>query len=212
MPLVFLSLGSNFSSMKRSFIWVLLVGGLLLWRCDLFSTRTPEPPSEGGDPYAWIPPTEPDMVLSAITRAFRGLHKEDYLNLLAAPSDTSPGFVFVPDPQVAQQQGNLFENWGTGEEEAFIHNLFQQLDPQADQLFTWEHTRTEGGTQEYTLVTDYHLDLVYTGLRETLPTEMAGRAELSVRLGPGNYYQIYTWRDIGADSVASFSALKAYLH
>ncbi len=198
--------------MKKNLLIAVSALYLALVGCDLFQTRVPEVPSEGGDPYAWTPPTEPSLVLTAITRAFQGRHKEDYLNLLAVESDTSQGFTFIPDPQVAQQQGSLFADWGMAEEEAFIHNLFEQLDANTDQQFFWEHTRIDGGTPEYTVVTDYQIRLSYSSLRQTLPAEMAGRAEMVVRLGPGNFYQIYTWRDIGADSVASFSELKAYLH
>ena len=63
---------------------------LLLAACELFTPRTAEDPEGTVDPYAWKPPTSPEIVLENLANAFPA-HKLNYhLDVLSHDQENNP--------------------------------------------------------------------------------------------------------------------------
>ena len=164
---------------------VTIVIVLLLTGCELFTPRDSEPPIDVLDPYAWVPPTSPEIVLQNLANAFPA-HKLNYhLDVLGNSDETGTSFTFFPDQGVASSQPGVFDNWGYVEEE--------NLSPIDDR---------------YEIITDYHLTLSYGESETPLPEQLKGQATLTLIQNVDLLYEISIWQDLKSDSLPCWSDLK----
>ncbi len=181
---------------------------LLLAACELFIPRDAEDPAGTSDPYAWKPPTSPEIVLENLANAFPA-HKLNYhLDVLSHDLETAPEFVFIPDEGVASSQPGVFENWDYVAEENFLTRLYQLLDPNGLQHLEWTLNELSPIEDHYEIIADYALTLTYIASRDLLPTHLGGQAILTLVQNTEQLYEISVWRDIKADTLSCWSNLK----
>jgi len=177
---------------------------ILLTGCDLFTPREPEPPIDTLDPYAWKPPTSPEIVLENLSNAFPA-HKTNYfLDVLSHDPESGVSFLFVPDPGVAS-----LPSWGYAEEESFITKLFQILNDQGLQRLTWEVDQLNPTDDNYEIIADYQLTLSYTENSSQLPVLLGGQATLTLIQNADLLYEVLKWQDLESDTLDCWTDLKA---
>jgi len=189
-----------------------MLGMLLLAGCELFTPRDSEPPLDVLDPYAWIPPTSPEIVLQNLANAFPA-HKLNYhLDVLGNSDETGVNFTFYPDQSVASSQPGVFENWGYVEEETFITKLFETLNPEGLQRLEWEVEQLSPIDDRYEIIANYHLTLSYGKSETPLPAQLKGQATLTLVQNVDLLYEISIWQDFdNSDSLPCWSDLKKIL-
>lgn len=185
----------------------ILIALILLSGCELFTPREPEPPIDILDPYAWVPPTSPEMVLQNLSNAFPAYKPNYHLDVLANTEETGAVFSFLPDQGVASSQPGVFDNWGYVEEENFITKLFDELDEEGFQRLEWEVEQLSPIDDRYEMITDYTLTLAY-GESTPLPRNFKGQATLTLVQNEDLLYEISVWQDIKSDSLPCWSDLK----
>ena len=196
-------------SMKRLVIISLLLA--LISACELFTPRDPEPPLDTLDPYAWIPPTSPEIVLQDLANAFPA-HKENYhLDVLAGRSGDVATFRFFPDHSVASAQPGVFDGWGYAEEENFMIKLFEILNPEGIQDLSWSKDQVSTIEDRHEIIADYDLRLSYLENSSKYPSHFSGQIILSLVQNDDLLYQITTWQDVKSDSLPCWSELKTLI-
>ena len=181
---------------------------LFLAGCELFTPRDSEPPIDVLDPYAWVPPTSPEIVLQNLANAFPA-HKLNYhLDVLGNSDETGASFTFFSDQGVASSQPGVFDNWGYVEEENFITKLFETLSQDGLQRLEWERTDFLPIDDHFEIVTDYHLTLAYGESETPLPEQLKGQATLTLVQNVDLLYEISIWQDLKSDSLPCWSDLK----
>jgi len=187
---------------------ITLVTILLLTGCELFTPRDSEPPIDVLDPYAWVPPTSPEIVLQNLANAFPA-HKLNYhLDVLGNNDETGVAFAFFPDQSVASSQPGVFDNWGYVEEENFITKLFEELNNEGLQRLEWENTDFLPLDDRFEIITNYHLTLSYGGSETPLPEQFKGQATLTLVQNVDLLYEISVWQDLISDTLPCWSDLK----
>ncbi len=191
-------------------LWISIsLVALLLASCELFTPRESEPPINNSDPYAWRPPTTPEIVLENLANAFPA-HKLNYhLDVLASELEPEPSFAFFPDQSVASAQPGVFDAWGYVEEENFITKLFQSLDEDDLQHMEWQIEQISPLEDSYEIIAGYQLTLSYLATRAPLPTELKGQATLTLVRNLDLLYEVSVWQDSKTDSLHCWSDLKA---
>ncbi len=180
---------------------------LVLMGCELFTPRESEPPVGELDPYAWMPPTSPEIVLQNLSNAFPAYKQNYHLDVLA--NDESGGtFTFFPDQGVASSQPGVFDNWGYVEEENFITKLFQSLNQDGLQRLEWDVEQLSPIDDRYEIIADYSLTLSYEEDQVPLPGQIKGQATLTLIQNVDLLYEISVWQDIKSDSLPCWSDLK----
>ncbi|NQT62279.1 MAG: hypothetical protein HQ556_04910 [Candidatus Marinimicrobia bacterium] len=180
----------------------------VLGACELFTPRDSEPPIDVLDPYAWVPPTSPEIVLQNLANAFPA-HKLNYhLDVLGNSDETGASFAFFPDQGVASLQPGVFDNWGYVEEENFITKLFEILNEDGLQRLEWERTDFLPIDDHFEIITDYHLTLAYGESETLLPRQFKGQATLTLVQNVDLLYEISIWQDLKSDSLPCWSDLK----
>jgi len=181
----------------------------MLSACELFTPREPDPPINISDPYAWKPPTSPEIVLENLANAFPA-HKINYfLDVLSQSEEAGVGFTFIADPGEASLQGSIFDVWGYPEEEKFITQLFQMLSEDGFQRLDWFDDQLNPNGDYYEIVANYQLSLAYSESGSALPSLLKGQATLTIIQNADLLYEISSWQDFAADSLASWTELKA---
>jgi hypothetical protein len=187
-------------SLRCIFIGILLLA-LVLAGCDLFSTRTAEPPDQSR--HEWEVPVVAGDVLRNMADA---LAQHDAVNYLRSFSGDS--LVFEADPAALSLYPSL-QNWDYTAESQMANQLFSLGTLPADSLLTVVFTnQVENPTADSTLIrADYTLTahVAVSGV----PRDMAGTAEFVLRKGRDSYWQIYRWRDFRAGEQTSWSEFKS---
>ncbi|NQV16849.1 hypothetical protein HQ531_15400 [bacterium] len=185
---------------------------LLLTACELFTPRGSEPPIDASDPYAWKPPTSPEIVLENLSNAFPSYKLNYLLDVLANDPEAETQFSFEPDPGVASSQADVFASWGYAEEESFITQLFQLLNEDGLQRLEWQEEQLSPVDEDsYKIIADYQLTLSYLENRANLPTQIKGQATLTLVPNADNLFEILVWQDhdLQSDTLLCWSYLKA---
>ncbi len=191
----------------KYFISILLLF-LLLSGCELFTPRESEPPLNTSDPYAWKPPTTPEIVLENLSNAFPA-HKINYhLDVLGHDSESSMSFSFLPDQGVASSQPGVFDAWGYIEEENFMSKLFQFLSEEGLQNLEWQIEQLSPIEDRYEIIAGYQLTLSYQDNLAPLPNQIKGQATLTLNQNSDLLYEISLWQDLKSDTLPCWSDLK----
>ncbi len=110
--------------MKRLVVLALLT--LPIAGCDLFSTRTPEPPTSGNT-FIWTPATTVSYLLDNFTGTLQALDASNYARVFIASSDStgsgSKAFTFTPSPNLDQGSRNVFLVWIPESERQWLSKL-----------------------------------------------------------------------------------------
>lgn len=182
---------------------------IILTSCELFTPRDSEPPIDSNDPYAWRPPTAPEIVLDNFSSAFPA-HKLNYhLDGLSNNPEGMLNFMFVPDQGVAVSQPGIFDNWGYIEEENFITQLFQILNENDLQRLDWTIQQSSSLEDRYEIIADYELSLSFEINRASLPSLLRGQATLTLIQNTDQLYEVSVWQDLKSDTLPCWSDLKA---
>ena len=182
---------------------------LVLSTCELFSPREAEPPLDTADPYAWKPPTAPQIVLENLSNAFPAGKRNFYLDVLKNSEDGSQDFIFVPDPGIASSQPGVFDTWGYNEEESFITKLFESMVDGGFQRLNWDVEQLSPIGDTYQVIADYRMTLSYKAGNEALPVQVGGQATITMVANSELLYEIVRWEDINADTLRCWTELKA---
>jgi len=177
--------------------------------CELFTPREAEPPLDTSDPYAWKPPTAPEIVLENLSNSFPAGKRNFYLDVLKPSQDGGLGFIFVPDPGIASSQPGVFDGWGFTEEENFITKLFESLQEGGFQRLTWEIDQISPIGDTYEVIADYTITLSYKAGNEALPVQLGGQSTITMAQNSDLIYEIVQWEDLNSDTLKCWTEMKA---
>ncbi len=167
--------------------------------------REAEPPLNTSDPYAWKPPTTPEIVLENLANSFPA-HKLNYhLDVLSHNPEDGTGFTFFPDESVTSA---IFETWGYEKEEDFITNLFQSLNQDNLQRLDWQVVSLSPIDDQFEIIADYQLTLSFHESRAPLPSSLSGQATLTLVQNTDLLYEVLVWQDLKSDTLPCWSDLK----
>ncbi|MBU1651719.1 hypothetical protein KKA00_05840 [bacterium] len=177
--------------------------------CDLFSTRSTEPPLDSGTP--WIPPTQRDQLFANMTIAFIELNSDHYLRSFFGPDDQAGLFLFVPNPNTANWP--VFETWGYEQEKTTIEYLFTLISPDNPGFLMFNDAGDEvvyGDEDSVWVTKTYSLTVSLTEPNLNIPEAVEGTADFYLAKTDVGYWAIYRWEDL--EGSPSWTELKAGLY
>jgi len=189
------------SRLRISFFTLLALSG-----CNIFQTRTPQPPQQSQSNF--IPATSPDIVIENLKNAIAEKDVENYLNCL---SDTSFGgkvFSFEPPPDVKRQY-SIFTNWDRNSERAYFNNLVVQSSATSSPALTLSSDNLVGPIGDSaTYTADYNL--IWPNKVPAAPQGVQGSLQFYLGADNNQNWSIHRWVDLRiADSLKTWSDMKA---
>jgi hypothetical protein len=181
---------------------------LLLVSCDLFSTRTPEPPT-GSDNQGWTFPESPEIALANLHSAMGRRSSADYIRVFVSESSSSLGYVFQPDPVTISANPGKFDNWSVTNERQHSQSLFAPTNIPLDSLLNLETTVDRQTVVGDTAIISFGY-LLHVGHKvDNRPRDFEGRADFRlIRFEDGGWY-VVNWNDVRQTGKACWSDLKA---
>jgi hypothetical protein len=198
---------------KKVATWIVLVTVVFLLGvgCDLFRTRSVEPPPNTGGQFFYPDPIQPDQVFLNLKNSLLDLNSQKYLNCFVPPGDSAGAYQFVPDPTVTGWP--LTGPWGYAEENQTIGELFSWLSPGAVPMLTL----TELSSITYGNDDSVKIGQTYTLTAPTVntnwPQQVRGQADFIMTKTQTGFWAIRRCTDLhGMEGFPSWTVLKAGLY
>lgn len=168
--------------------------------CDIFQTRTPQPPQQGQSGF--LPPTSADIVVQNLINAIATKNVDNYIECLSDTSFGGRAFSFVPSSDVNQQ---LFLNWNENSERAYFNNLAIHSSSSAAPALTLSSQNSESLSSDSVL-----FSAKYTLLwpNSSYPQQVQGSLQFYISHDRNQNWAIYRWIDSKTDTL-TWSDLKA---
>jgi hypothetical protein len=174
--------------------------------CDIFSTRTPEKPSEASSSF--VPPTTPSIVIDNLVSAIRERNTENYIRCFVDSSFSQNRFVFQATQSAQTASGSLFRDWNLSSERSYFENVRSKVPEGAEStlLLTdgkFETIQADSAvyTATYTLVVQHTV--------QNIPQQAQGTLLFVLTLDRNNSWSIYRWIDNKTGNDFSWSDFKA---
>jgi hypothetical protein len=188
---------------------LMVVGSLFLLTqiaCNIFETRDPELPSQSSSTF--IPATEPSLVFSNMTSAFRDLNSVNYLKAFSDSSSAGRSFSFEPTQQAKIKYGGVFLTWSRQSEQQYFENLRSKIPTGSAATLSFESLTVQSlqsDSAQYEAT--YRLTVPHTVA--TLPTEARGKAQFMLIADRSRNWVLWRWIDLTTNtSTFSWSDLK----
>lgn len=178
---------------------------LLAASCDLFETRTPEKPSQGGSTF--VPATSPDQVLLNLKSAIAERNTQNYLRSFVDSLSSSRAFEFIPTSSAYARWPSVFSRWNLAAERIYFDNVTTLVPQSAASSLSLAGAFQLLGSDSAQYNADYQLLLPH-GL-ESIPQSVHGNIQLFLATDRNKIWSIYRWIDTGFDADPSWSDLKA---
>jgi hypothetical protein len=168
-----------------------LVSGLLVG-CNIFETRTPEPPSQSSSSY--VPATEPSLVFTNMTNSFRDLNSLNYLKSFADSSTSGRGFSFEPTPAARVKYGGSFLFWNRQSEQQYFENLRSKIPTGSTATLvlslTAQSVQSDSAQYEgtYTITAPHSV--------ASVPKQAAGKVQFLLVADRSRNWVIWRWIDV----------------
>ena len=195
---------------KNLYIFYLLI--VFINGCDLFSTRTPEPPIN--KKTAFIPPTSSDVVVKNLQSSISEKNVDNYIACLTDNTDITGKqmFSFIPTSDVFAVYSSVFQYWDLYAERRYFNTMINATPRDIIPDLKLYNQQTIPLQQDSVIyVFDYLLSVPHSV--DGVPKAVSGRMQLTVNLKHTNgLWSISTWIDTKSsnDSLPySWSFLKA---
>jgi hypothetical protein len=178
----------------------LVIVAATLIGCDIFSTRTPQPP-DSGSTFIWTPATSIQTLLDDFQGALQVVDAANSAKAFVAPTDSVPSglskaYTFVPQSGVDKSP---FVGWNYQSEQSYITKLGTLLpqNPKITVLFTNESINQSNATTG-TVTLNYNL-LLPVSQSSGVPASISGNLQFQVELVTTSQsiqeWRIAQWQD-----------------
>jgi hypothetical protein len=184
---------------------LLILGLIFLAGCDLFTTRTVEPPE---DPRSnFTPPTSYDIVLQNLQFAIAEKNLNNYMSCFVDTGFSSTPFKFNADIESLIQYPNL-SNWDINKERTYYTNLLSLTDIAKTSTLFFSNEQVFNSLDSAVYDSDYLL--VFNHSRETVAKQVRGKLRFTLVPNNNNFWAIQEWYDFKNNSEdTTWSVLKA---
>jgi hypothetical protein len=195
--------------MNRLFLHIFIAAAAFSFSsCDLFETRSAEPPNQARSSYEQ--PVEPETVLSNLVNSFTDLNVSNYSACFTNYSYSGKNFIFIPSAGASLQYPELINSWNINSEEQYFKNLVTRIPEDARITLTLSN-------DNYNLLGDSAIvtatyTLTVPQYENNIPANYSGEMRISLIRDSRSLWSIYYWQDIKKDDVASWSELKGRLY
>ncbi len=192
---------------------LLLLLVITMTGCDLFSTRTPENPSESKTFF--LPPTEPAILVQNFESAVKNKNLENYLKCFTSNTDDVTSYRFFPSQSATTSFGSLFILWGTEQERRFFNSLSALITKETLPILFWTDRKAIIENPDSAVFeSDYTLNINFSD--SNIPSDYNGKIRLVMISDNNGLWSISKWYDYNlgsTDTIAnSWSILKAKLY
>ncbi|MBI3195451.1 MAG: hypothetical protein HYZ34_13450 [Ignavibacteriae bacterium] len=191
----------NIFGRSQSFLILLLVISSI--RCDLFSTRDPDPPAQNNSTF--IQPVSADIVLENLKKSVTESNTDNYFRCF---SDVASGraYFFLPSVEISAQYSSVFSSWTPEQERMYFQNLGQPSNGTA--YLTFSNSSTLAVSSD-SVVYSMDYTFFYPHRRSGITQLVQGNMQIFLGANTQRLWSIYRWHDNKTVSDSTWSYWKA---
>jgi hypothetical protein len=174
---------------------------ILLSGCDLFTTRSAEPPGVARSDFQQ--PTSADAVISNFVSSLKDLNVQNYLSCLSDPTFTTKNFIFSPSSSAL---ASFPDNWDKSDEQLYLNNLVTQISSGQYITLTLSNTSEISYGDSVVYSASYALNVPASNTK--LSPNYQGTLIFHLILNSQSLWSIDYWQDNNTGSQPSWSNLK----
>lgn len=186
-------------------IFLLIIIFSMINGCDLFTTRTAQPPNQPRSNYQQA--VTPDILIQNLVNSLSDKNVENYLTCFSNPSYTQKTFLFSPSSSSLSQFPALGDSWGVKNEEQYFNNMISLVPSSMQIVLTISNPsmNPQGDSVFYTA--SYFLNVPASD--QNFPQNYQGDLRFSMARDSRSLWVIYFWQDSkNNSSLPSWSDLK----
>ncbi|MGB9773701.1 MAG: hypothetical protein ACP5JH_04440 [Bacteroidota bacterium] len=187
-----------------SAILVIIAGGILP-SCELFQTRTPEPPTQASSSF--VPPTSPQIVLQNFRNAIKERNTDNYVRCFADSLTSAHSYQFVPTEKAAAQYYGVFTSWNLHNERQYFDNIKSHLSSTSVPNLVLSNDRFEYLSSDSAIYSATY-DLFIPHDVAGVPQTAHGNLQFTLGVDRNNMWMIYRWIDLSTGSEYTWSDFK----
>jgi hypothetical protein len=181
---------------------------LLFTGCDLFTTRSADPPSQPRANYQQA--VTPDLLIENLVNSLKDKNVENYLACLSDSSFTQKVFRFSASSSALSQYPSLSDNWGKKNEEQYFNNMKSKISDNATITLTLSNVSSSPQGDSLIYSASYFLKLPTTD--QSLPQNYQGDLIFNMVRDSRSIWSIYYWQDSKNSDLPSWSELKGRVY
>jgi hypothetical protein len=182
---------------------------VLLYSCDLFSTRTPETPNAARNNFKT--PNTADIVIDNFIFAINEKSTDNYLSCLSDTVFGGHAFIFIPSAEAVSKFPEIFNSWDRLAEYRVFQTILKNLKANQNTNLIFKNGDFDTKLPDSAIyITDYVLTVPHNTVG--FPTEFSGSLQFILKHDDNSLWSITQWTDISKSkdsSVVSWSTLKA---
>lgn len=178
---------------------------LLIFGCDIFTTREPENPVQTRN--TWIPSTTVDILIQNLKNSLSEKSTENYLRCFIDSSLTGKNFSFLPATESYATYSSLFANWNIQNERIYFENLKSKIKENGSitlSIFNEDRGTIQGDSVNYSasylLIVDHSI--------ENISKEFHGHLQFTLFRNIKGEWSILRWKDSKRSEYLTWSDLK----
>jgi hypothetical protein len=154
--------------------------------CDLFSTRSPEPPNTSNT-FIWTPATTSDYLIDNFVGTLKLLDASNYMRVFISASDSTgngaKNFTFNPAQNLDQKLRDLFIGWTPESERAWLAKLQSLLAKNSQLTIILENRLPEPtSTTTANFSADYTISIPLSSSSSVIPSVVQGSLQMQMQL------------------------------
>lgn len=190
---------------KKCFL--LFAFAMLISGCNIFETRTPEPPQQAQSDF--LPPTIYSIVIENLQNAIADRNVNNYVACFSDPTTGGRPFTFQPSPTAGRQYQSIFLTWDISSERGYFNNLVSQSSSSATPSLVLVPVEDQPGADSAYYSANY--TLIWPNKNSSAPQQVQGNLQFYLSVNSSGNWSIYRWVDSGtSDTVKTWSDLKAW--
>lgn len=193
---------------NRTFLYYILLMIILFASCNLFETRSPEPPEGSSQNYP--PSVSPQILMDNFVKSLNFKNIAAYS--VCFVNDGNHAFNFVPAAEAVSIYPGIFDNWDLASEKLFAQNFFSKFGTEDYPSFSLSNQNFISVLPDSAVfVGDY--EMVVNSRENSINNIYKGSLQMVLVPSINGIWLIYRWYDLKTknDGFPSLSILKAKL-
>lgn len=186
---------------------LLLFFTLSFFGCDLFQTRTAQPPNQPRSDYQ--PPATVDDLISNFKNAIVDLNTQNYVASFSDSNFTAQIYHFYASNQALSLYPALSDNWGVQKEMQYFNSLTTKVKSNAKITISLNEISRNTLADSVIYTASYVLNIPFSD--PNTPEDYQGDLTFKMVRDSRSFWVIYSWQDNKNTNLPSWSDLKGQL-
>lgn len=181
---------------------------LILFGCDIFTTRPPETPDVPR--FNYLQPVDVNSVITNMINSITTKSTQYYLKSFSDSSKNGKSFQYIANAEAVSKYASLVSGWSLKDEEQYLNNIINKIPKESSiNIILDDQQLVSFGDSAY-LSANYNVTVPHN--IQGLSNIYSGKLQFKFIRDKQQLWTIYQWQDIKSGEISTWSELKGYFN